>query len=193
MVLASGDLRGFGTWTYRATNSMEIQEPFIESFYEIMQRFVREKPHIYFKYMGDGMMIGQEMSPSERRNGTMVRFIRDVQELTRDMLALILGSEFPPDGFRMRIMGGYVHKVMVVDPNDPARKRAIPEYVGYLANTVSRLQEVSPMTPCLIHENVVNPLGAKANEFNIEKFGKPVERPRGVNQEDLHALHVLGL
>lgn len=194
MVLASGDIRGFGTWTYRASNSLEIQAPFIREFYRAMQQFVLARPHLYFKYLGDGMMIGQEMSPSERRNGPLVRFIQDIQELTQKMLTVVSDCEWPaPDGFRMRIMAGYVHKIMVLDPNDPKRKRLVPEYVGYLANTVARLQEVSPATTCLIHENVVRPLLTKASLFDITKFGAPTERPRGVNQEDLNALHVLGL
>jgi class 3 adenylate cyclase len=194
MVLASGDIRGFGTWTYRASNSLEIQAPFIQSFYDAMQQFVRARPHLYFKYLGDGMMIGQEMSPSERRNGPLVEFLQDIQELTRRMCSIVAGCEWPaPDGFRMRIMAGYVHKIMVLDPTDPKRKRFIPEYVGYLANTVARLQEVNPATTCLVHENVVRPLLAKASMFDITKFETPREHPRGVNQEDLNALHVLGL
>lgn len=193
MVLAFGDIRGFGSWTYRASNSMEVQEPFIQIFYQVMQSFVKEKD-IYFKYLGDGMMIGKEMTLSERRNGGMIQFLKDIQLLTRESTAVVHACEWPPpEGFRMRIMGGYVHKLMVLDPNDTERKRCIPEYVGYLPNTVQRLLEVSPQTTCLIHENIVKPIGVDRHAFNLTKFGTPSESPRGVNREDLEALYILGL
>lgn len=194
MVIAAGDIRGFGTWTYRASNSMENRERFVKTFYEAMQRFVLKNPQLYFKYLGDGMMIGQEMIHSQRHDSHTAKFTQDIQALTREMLSLVAKCEWPsPDGFRMRMMAGWVHKIMVVDPGDAKHKRLMPEYVGYLTNTVSRLLEVSPETPCIVHESVVKALLSKAESFAISKFETPREHPRGVNQEDLNALHVLGL
>lgn len=77
---------------------------------------------------------------------------------------------------------------MVLDPNDPERKRLIPEYVGYALNTAHRLLVVNPEIPCLCDGKLAV---GKRSFFRMRQLGHPSVYPNGVDKEDVNGLKVL--
>jgi len=192
VVVACGDIRGFGAWTYRAVNSPEVKEPFISRFYRTMESYVRRHTDYHFKYLGDGFMTLREFTVEERRNGAIAKFIGTLLRITNGVRQDIAECDYPsPDGFRIRFMDGHAYKLMVLDPNDPARKRTIPEYVEYPLNTAQRLLEVNPDEICLATEGIVKRLRRHRSVFRVRPLGKPSCYPKGVNREDVDGLWVL--
>ncbi len=183
VIAAFGDIRGFGAWAYRASNSLESQKPLIQKFYRCMENFQVSK------YLGDGFMVIQEMSPLQQKDREVLRFLREIKLLTQEMQGVLKTSEVPIDGFRVRIMGGYVWKVLVREVKDRRSYKRTWEYVGYATNTAQRLLSVEPETICLIHENLLKYLTEKDQEvMEIKKFRTPTNIPIGVNSEDLEGL-----
>lgn len=189
MICAVGDIRGFGTWASRPAVTVEIQEPFLNNFYDAMENHVRLRLDSNFKYLGDGFQVIKEMDLLSRRNGAVVKFMNDLKGVVHDSLFAINRSPEPaPHGFRMRWFSGFVFKRMALDPNDQERKRRIPEYVGYAINTAHRMLEVNPEIPHLCDGK----LGAgKRSFFRMRPLRKPSSYPRGVDREDVDALRVI--
>jgi len=192
VIVAFGDIRGFGSWTYRGSNSREILDPFINRFYRTMKEYVRRYKGYRFKYLGDGFMVLREFTAEERTNGAVFEFVKSLIEITRKAREDVEKCAWPrPDGFRIRIVEGHACKIMVLDPNDPKRRRRIPEYVEYPINTAQRLLEVNPETLCLATEGVITALGKYRSSFRVQPLKKPSCYPRGVNREDIDGLHVI--
>ncbi len=185
------DLRGFGTWIYRASIPKEIKEPFIESYLGIVQNYIRSRSDIHFKYLGDGFLAIKEFTTSERKNGAIVEFIDGLRTVTREIMQLIKDGERSPDGVRVRISAGYAYKVMVVDPYDSERKNIVSEFIEYGINTAERLMEVNPELICVVTEDVAKALGSKGSVFGMRPLGTPSSYPKSVNREDLETLEVL--
>lgn len=185
------DLRGFGTWIYRASIPTEVKEPFIERYLDIVQAYIRSRNDIHFKYLGDGFLAIKEFTPLEKKNGMIVKFLKGIRTVTRKIMRLIDICERPPDGVRVRITAGYAYKVMVVDPFDPERKTMVSEFIEYGINTAERLMDVNPEITCLVTEDVVKALGKRGSAFRMRPLGPPSCYPKSVNREDLEALAIL--
>ena len=185
------DLRGFGTWIYRASVSKEIKEPFIQGYLEIVQNYVKAHKDIHFKYLGDGFLAIREFSAAEKKNGAILDFIKGLRCVTRKIMRLIADCEMPPDGIRVRITAGYSYKVMVVDPCDPTRKNMVSEFIEYSINTAERLMDVNPEVVCVVTEDVAKVLKRYRSLFRMRKLGVPSCYPKSVNREDLETLEVL--
>lgn len=191
IISAFVDLRGFGTWIYRASIPKEVKEPFIEGYLQIVQNYVRSKNDVHFKYLGDGFLAIKEFTGYERKNGAIVDFIKGLRCATRKIMRLIKECERPPDGVRVRMSAGYAYKVMVVDPCDPERKIMVSEFIEYGINTAERLMEVNPEVVCIVTEDVAKALGRKGSAFGMRPLGAPSSYPKSVNREDLEALAIL--
>lgn len=191
IVSAFVDLRGFGTWIYRASIPKEIKEPFIEGYLEIVQNFVRHRNDVHFKYLGDGFLAIKEFSATERRNGAVLDFVKGLRCVTRKIIRLIENCEWPPDGIRVRITSGMAYKVRVVDPCDPERKNMVSEFIEYGINTAERLMEVNPEVVCVVTGDVAKVLRRYRSIFRMRKLGTPSCYPKSVNREDLETLEVL--
>lgn len=191
VISAFVDLRGFGTWIYRASIPKEVKEPFIEGYLEIVQNYVRSRNDIHFKYLGDGFLAIKEFTAYERKNGAIVDFIKGIRCATRKIMRLIKDCDRPPDGVRVRMSAGYAYKVTVVDPCDPERKIMVSEFIEYGINTAERLMEVNPEVVCIITEDVAHALGRRGSTFRMRPLGTPSSYPKSVNREDLEALAVL--
>jgi len=190
--VAFGDIRGFGAWTCRAATSKEVKEPFIYNFYQTMQFYVTNYLDAHFKYLGDGMMITKEFTTAQRKNGVLLDYLLSLRDITRRARKDVADCDYPrPDGFRLRIAGGDVYKLMVIDPNDPERKRLIPEYVEYTVNLAQRLLEVSPEIMALCTENIGEAVSRKRSSIKVRPLGTPSVYPHGVNREDVDGLRVL--
>lgn len=189
VVVAFGDLTGFGTWTSRASNAPEIKEPFLEYFYATMQYFVKTKMDATLKYMGDGFMIVREFNNQREKSADILEFLKHLACITKRVRANIKNcADLELEGFRLRVNAGYVYKIMVLDPHDPQKERKIPEYVEYTINTCQKLLEVNPEVTCLATDFFVKALGRKRSAFRMRKFGKPSKYPKGVNSQDVEGL-----
>jgi hypothetical protein len=104
---------------------------------------------------------------------------------------LIKEAEDSPAGVRIRIMRGYVFALMVLDPNDPERKRLIREYLEYCTNTVRGLCEVNPEIPCLATSGLVRNACKGRSFLRVRPLEKPSCYPKGVNREDVDGLEIV--
>lgn len=184
------DLRGFGTWIYRATIPKEIKEPFIEEYLEIVQQYVKAYPEIHFKYLGDGFLAIKEFS-GQGKSSAVLNYFKGLRCVTRKIKKLIHDCQRPPDGVRVRVTEGYAYKVMVVDPSDLSRSTKIPEFIEYAINTAERMMEVNPELTCVVTEGVAKVLAPHRSIFRMRKLGPPSSYPKSVNREDLETLEVV--
>lgn len=192
VVVAFGDILGFGVWSRRAANTPEVRDPFIIAFYSEIERFLKANSYLHAKFLGDGFMIVKELPDRGHKCGTVLRFIIELQTLTRNLIHIVRTCPFPPpDGFRLRIASGHVTKFMVTDPDDPAKKK--PEYVAYAVNLAQRLLEVAPKIPIVAHESAIKILGVKKKKIKLRLLANTTERPRGVDLEDIAGLWIIEL
>ena len=189
VIAAFLDLTGFRSWTYRAATAPEVKERFIGEFYRVLQSHVKTNLHSWSKYEGDGMLTIREFTPAQKKD--VQGYILSLKTLLRNVKRVVIESDGPRGGARIRIMDGYVYKLTVLDPNDPERKRMIPEYLEYCTNTVRGFLEVNPEIPCLATEGVVKALGKPRSIFRVRPLGKPSTYPKGVNSEDTDGLQIL--
>lgn len=77
---------------------------------------------------------------------------------------------------------------MVLDPNDPERKRLIPEFVGYTLNTAHRILGVNPEISCLCDGKLA---AGRKQFFKMRTLGHPSFYPVGVDAEDVDGLKVI--
>lgn len=192
VIAAFLDLRDFRTWTSRAAISPEIKEQFLTEFYSGLQQYVLKNTDVWSKYEGDAIITAKEFTPAERENPRCIfKFILALRNLLRKSWEALDQSEMPPAGVRIRIMEGYVFKLTLVDPNDPERKRLIPEYVDYVTNTLRGLLGVNPEIPAMATNGVVIRLRSHAKVFKARPLGKPSHYPKGVNTQDVDGLKIL--
>lgn len=191
-MVAYGDIRGFGAWTYRAANTNEVKAPFIRRFYDTLEFYIRRHPEAHFKAQGDGFLIIREFTPKERKAGALMKHLLTLRGLTHRVRADVAACAWPkPEGFRIRITCGDAYKIMMVDPNDPEKKRRIPEYVEYVVNAAQRILMVNPEIVCLVTEGVITALGKGAKAFRVRRLVEPSSYPTGVNKEDIDGLRIV--
>lgn len=192
VIAAFLDLTNSRTWFYRAATSHEEKEAFVKTFYTILQDYVRERTDCWSKYEGDALLTLKEFTPAERKDPKKIAaFFLDLRGLFGKVITLIRESESAPEDARIRIIDGYAYKVMVLDPNDPERKRMIPEYVEYGLNSLKGYLGVNPDTHCLATESVCKKMGNAGSVFRMRPNGTPSCYPKGVNREDVDALRIL--
>lgn len=192
IVAASLDITGYRSWSYRASTSPEVKQQLIEDFYRVLQCYVGRHHGSWSKYIGDGILTIREFDHTERKDRrSIMKFLTELRCLLRKVKKVLANLETSPDGVRIRIMDGYAYKFMVLDPNDPTRRRLIPEYLEYCTNTVSGLLEVNPEITCLATESLVKSLGKGRSLFRVRPLGKPSCYPKGVNKEDIDGLSIL--
>lgn len=192
IIASFGDIRGFGTWEYRAATTPEIKEPFILKFYETMQSYLRKHNDIHFKYGGDGFLVIREFNNKKKLTSEVYDHLNGLKCLTNKSKEDIRSVIYPSlEGFRIRHFEGHAYKLKVIDPNDPNRIRMTEEFVGYVINAARRLLDVNPEINCLATEGIAKVLGKKNGCFKIKPLGKPSHYPRSVNREDIESLQIL--
>jgi hypothetical protein len=186
------DIRGFGSWTANPEASREFKDPFISRFYQTMEDYVRENTAVHGKYVGDGFMGIKEFTLQQRENGAVYEHMKSLKILTRRALADVQScGEIAPKGILIRHTDGYSYKIMMLDPNDPERKRLIPEYVEYVTNTAANLKEVNPEILSICTLGVAKALGKYGSAFRVRPLGTPSAYPKSVNRETLEGLQIL--
>lgn len=184
VIVAFADILGFTIWAARADVPPEIRDPFMDEFSLEMEKFVNEN-NFHIKYLGDGLMFLAEIAFQDEK--VPFEFMESIKVFTKKIRLLIKKCSYPqPDGFRARIVSGYVDKRYLTDPNDRTKK--VPEYVGHAINLAQRLLEIKPETAFICHESVLKILGEKRNSFRFKKLDDVKEKPRGVNQVDIESL-----
>lgn len=190
VVVAFGDIKGFGQWTSRAANSRENKDPAVDKFYEAMQWYVDNHKDVHFKYLGDGFMAIKEFHDKDAKS--ICAFIQTLKRLSKRILGVIKKSGYPkPEGFRIRISSGDVYKLSVSDPNDEKRGRKVHEYVEYATNQAAHLLHVNPEITCLATESVIQDLGSYRSLFRVRKLERPSAYPESVNRIDIEQLRIL--
>lgn len=192
VVTAYIDITGFRRWTYRAATAPEIKERFLTEFYKVLQCYVKNRLDAWSKYEGDGLLTIKEFTPDMRTDGKSIgEFVVGLRGLYRKVRRVLSEAEEPPEGVRIRMMTGYVFKLMVLDPNDPERKRLIPEFVEYCTNTLRGLLDVNPEIPALATSTLGKNLGTARSSLRVRPLKKPSTYPKGVNPEDVDGLMIL--
>ncbi len=182
VLVAFGDILGFGSWMIRASNAPEVTHDLIDQVYAEFERFMAHM-NCHVKFLGDGLMIIREMGGGH--NCKMTReFLVDAYHFAFSVNEIIKDHYPRPDGFRLRVASGHVWKRSMTHG-----KRRGDEYVGYSVNLAQRLLEVSPQTLAVCHESIVEILAQKKGIIAFERMGDPKERPRGVDLADLAGLY----
>lgn len=185
VLVAFGDILGFGTWTKRAVHSPEDLHDLINFVYDEFELFTEESGW-YVKFLGDGIMVVRELS-NGHNCGITVEFMKRCYEFSVRVHEGILSSYPRPDGFRLRMTAGYVWKRRSVQRSRTGR-RAFPEYIGYPVNLAQRLLEVSPETLCICHDTVRAIVGERKMGIRFERMENRKEILRGVDPEDVQGL-----
>lgn len=190
VIVAFCDILGFTEWTRRATNTPEVTRALIDSFYDPVQKFLVQNPYCQMKYQGDGVMILKELKGLDENSS--LHFFNGIVKLNNDLGRVVASSDFPrPQGFRTRLAASVVHKKELLDPYDGERRRKVWEFIGYGVNLAQRLLEVSPQTPILFHESVIEVLGREAKRIKCVRFKTDQPVPRGLDPLDLQELWTL--
>lgn len=186
VLVAFGDISDFASWTRRGSNSPEEFKSFMVQVYREFIRF-RNGSGYFVKLIGDGLMAIKELAPKYSISDA-TSLLCHSYELTTSIEKIIEGTEYPrPNGFRIRIVAGYVWKLTATHTKNEKRKQT--DYLGYSINLAARLLEVERKVPCLCHQSVKEILnGFKKPIIKFGKVKRPPICPRGIDAEDLEAL-----
>lgn len=186
VLVAFGDVTGFGAWTRRGSNSPEEFKDFMVHLYKEFIRF-RNGNGYFVKLMGDGFMCITEIDKASAKKRTL-DFMEHVLEL-ESAIHRITRNTFPaPGSFRIRIAAGHVWKMVA---SRPEQTLAQTDYLGYAVNLAARLLEIDRESAILCHESVKKILNGALH--GNARFGfKPARIrgrcPRGVDPEDIRTL-----
>jgi len=156
IVVAYGDIVGYTSWSKQVLNPAESRESFMTKFYDELGWFVLSSD-FRVKYLGDGFMILRELPQKGRRIYDCLRFLFGIHKLTTRIKDLIKESDFPPKGFRIRVVAGAASKTYMPDPN--AHDRQIEEYSSPAINLSAKLLHVEPQNMFICHGSVVSLIG----------------------------------
>lgn len=185
VLVAIGDVLGFGTWTKRAANAPEDIRDLVDSIYAEFEKFAGTSD-CYIKFLGDGLLAIREIG-NGHNCGITAEFMKCCHDFSVKINELIASSYPRPEGFRLRMTAGYVWKRKIVRRSITGR-RAFPEYIGYPVNLAQRLLDVSPETFCICHDSVRAIVGEKKLGIKFEHMGPRKENLRGVDHEDVQCL-----
>lgn len=181
VIVAFGDVIGFGPWIKRALNDQESQDEFLKNFFAEIWRFT-DRYDCYLKHIGDGVLILKELPEKGHKCEATIEFLQECYRFTAEMNRIVKRCAWPsPDGFRLRVVAGNVRKI------SRSKSHEDPEYIGYAINLAERLLSIKAEIPCICHESVISIIGKKRGiEFRC--LGDISEKRRGVDSEDINAL-----
>lgn len=186
VVVAFGDVTGFGAWTRRGSNSPEEFKDFMIHLYKEFIRF-RNGNGYFVKLMGDGFMCITEIDDRNAKTRTL-EFLNHAVALEAAIQDIVKKTFPAPGSFRIRIAAGHVWKMVATRRGQGT---AQTDYLGYPINLAARLLEISRETAILCHESVRKILNGTSRS-DAEFGSKPVRIrsrcPRGVDPEDIRTL-----
>lgn len=183
-LVAFGDVRGFSDFSNRIDDPEADLIPFYEKFDALLDGFRRSSRYFVKDGLGDGIMLGVELS-SGHACGTAASFFIQMLELQARVTHFIQGWRYPrPDGFRIRVACGHV----IRKTND------VTDYRGRACNLAHKLLRVEPQQSVLVHESAAQLLTAsqaKRSGLRLRRVSCNEAAPRGVYPEDMSALSAL--
>jgi class 3 adenylate cyclase len=186
VLVAFGDVTGFGAWTRRGSNSPEEFKEFMVHLYKEFIRF-RNGNGYFVKLMGDGFMCITEIGKGNAK-ARVSEFLKHAVDL-ESAIQKITKNTFPaPGSFRIRIAAGHVWKMVA---SRPGQTTAQTDYLGYAINLAARLLEIDRESAILCHESVrkiLNGAIRSSTEFGFKPAYIRGRCPRGVDPEDIRNL-----
>ena len=186
VLVAFGDVTGFGAWTRRGSNSPEEFKDFMVHLYKEFIRF-RNGNGYFVKLMGDGFMCITELDKGNAKARTL-EFLNHSLDL-ESAIQNITRNTFPaPGSFRIRIAAGHVWKMVA---SRPGQGGAQTDYLGYAINLAARLLEIDRESAILCHESIrkiLNGAIRSSREFGFKPARIRSRCPRGVDPEDIRTL-----
>ncbi len=181
IIVAIGDLSGFGKW-FESISDMEIElKPFMRSFSELVEEFTKN-PNYFIKNTGDGFLLIMELR--EKENGKYVaELLKNLMLMKIRVRRLINLQPYPRlDGFRIRVTSGIAWKMI---------NRGKFDYLGRCINLASKLLRVGKTIPFIIHESIKDYIPKSVIRkylFKFEKKSMGSDYPDGVYQKDMESL-----
>lgn len=186
VLVAFGDVTGFGAWTRRGSNSPEEFKDFMVHLYKEFIRF-RNGNGYFVKLMGDGFMCITEIDKGTAKKRTL-EFLNHAVDLESAIRGITRNTFPAPGSFRIRIAAGHVWKMVASRPGQAATQT---DYLGYAVNLAARLLEIDRESAILCHESIkkiVNGSVIKESGFRLKPAYIRGRCPRGVDPEDIHLL-----
>lgn len=172
ILTAFGDIRGYRRWCRNPSTTYEIRRPIMRKFLKEVISFSKGC-NCQAKHLGDGFIFIFELSYLKNKQHCFHRVLTSLRELTIRIQKFINSCPWPaPDGFRMRITGGWV---------DAHPIKSGLEYIGEAPNLARDLLYVDPQIGILIHSSVVKKLSQdqiknlKISKFTCKKNTKRIE------------------
>lgn len=186
VLVAFGDVTGFGAWTRRGSNSPEEFKDFMVQLYKEFIRF-RNGNGYFMKLLGDGFMCITEIDKKSAKK-RISEFLNHAVELESGIRKITKNTFPAPGPFRIRIAAGHVWKMIASRPGQEAIQT---DYLGYAVNLAARLLEIDRESAILCHESVKkilngSPIGK--GEFTLKPAHINGRCPRGVDPEDIRTL-----
>lgn len=186
VLVAFGDVTGFGAWTRRGSNSPEEFKDFMVHLYMEFIRF-RNGNGYFVKLMGDGFMCITEIGKGNAK-ARGLEFLSHAMDLEL-AIQKIMRNTFPaPGSFRIRIAAGHVWKMVASRPGQGTKQT---DYLGYAINLAARLLEIDRESAILCHESVKKILNGSLRgtaDFTLKLAHIRGRCPRGVDPEDIRTL-----
>lgn len=151
VLVAFGDTIKFREWEDLYLISSWESWKFIERLYREFARI--RNGSVYVKPLADGFMAVKELAnDSKTRTSQVGEFLRHSYRVSQSINKLISKLPFPrPQGFRIRVVAGYVGRLEVFQPR--ARFRKV-DYTGKPISLAFSLLAVKPQNPCVCCQNV---------------------------------------
>lgn len=192
VIVAFGDITGFSQWIKRAGTSIEKHFELTEHIYHKAMNLAFSSAY-HIKLLGDGFVMVKEIDFGNGRD-IALKYVKDIHDMAIDIQSTIKSLPFPrPDGFRVRIVSGFVTKIKMnfCDIDKPCEMRS--DYVGYIMNLANRLLFFMEENPFICHESVKELIGDPAKEdsyiVDMYKLGESKVSLSGVDDEDLKATY----
>ncbi len=189
VLVAFGDTIKFREWEELYLVSSWESWRFVERLYKEFSKI--RNGSTYVKPLADGFMAVKELVKSPRAQVCQVNeFLRRCCRLVEAVNKLIKGLPSPrPDGFRMRVVAGYVGRLEVVEPRVGNARKV--DYTGKPISLAFSLLAVEPHEPCICYQNVKALADLDRREHHeilFERLEKARDRSRRVARKDLQSL-----
>lgn len=180
-IVVFGDIIGFGSFMQRITNPDTEFRPFRREFDKAIKDF-KKKTGYFVKRLGDGFMCVVEL-PVKGPDRQAMAAVDFAWTLSRRISRLIAHKSTPrPDGFRSRMICGYVWRT-VGDDNDT-------DYLGYLVNLCEKMLHTHKGVEFVCHESVRELIGrlAKQRGYIFKKIFNMNAGTEEIYRQDLSLL-----
>lgn len=133
------------------------------------------------------MFIVSLPKEKSKRQSLICEFIIEMKLLIYSVERILRGSDWPPDGFRLRMTGGYADVYMVKSICEPDKK--IPEFLSDLINLCEHMMRYRPEIPFICHIGALKPLGPKTlQELKTKQVVPPVNPSIELDSGDVKGL-----